>query len=174
MEYNEIENLLKRYFGGESTLEEEELLKQYFNQSGLPTEQRAMQEMFRYFVMAREEVVPPFDVTAEMNAVIGKEWDKEKRSRFKVIFVWLASTAAVLVISFGIYQYTDKQKTSIQVDTFKDPKLAYLEAKRALLMVSSTMNRHTTNLKYLADVDESFNHMKKIAEIDKVVNSVKK
>jgi len=35
------------------------------------------------------------------------------------------------------------------------------------------MNRNTASLKYLSEVDESFNHIKKVAEIDKVINSVK-
>ena len=172
MEYREIEELLNRYLEGESTLEEEAQLKEYFSRPGLSPEHHEMQEMFRYFAAANHEATPPFDINDELSAVIESEWKKENKNRFRRIIGWAASAAAVLAISFGIYSYLNKPQATIK-DTFKDPRLAYLETKRALLLVSNTMNRNTASLKYLAKVDESFNHMKKIAEIDKVVNSVK-
>jgi len=173
MEYNEIEDLLKRYLEGESSLEEEIRLKQYFGQPELPPEHRGMQEMFRYFVMAGKESAAPFDIAEELNSVIEKELNKEKRIRLRSLFVWVAGTAAILAISFGIYRYENKPQPFVK-DTFSDPQMAYLETKRALLMVSNAMNRNTASLRYLANVDKSFNHLKKIAEIDKVVSSVKK
>jgi hypothetical protein len=173
MEYHEIEELLNRYLEGESTLEEEAMLKQYFSQPELPPGHREMQELFRYFVATGKESDPPFDMTVEINSVIERELNKEHRSRFRLLFVWVAGTAAVLAVSFGIYRYTYRTPPVVN-DTFSDPKMAYLETKRALLMVSRAMNRNTASLKYLANIDKSFNKVQKISEIDKVVSSVKK
>jgi len=173
MEYHEIENLLNRYIEGESSLKEEALLKEYFSQPDLPPEQREMQEMFRYFVFAEKEAAPDFNIADELNAIIENESVRKSGSRLRLLYAWVGSAAAVLIISFGIYHFIEKPETVLK-DTYKDPKLAYLETKRALLMVSNVMNRNTANLKYLAKVDESFNHMNKISEIDKVFNSVKK
>jgi len=172
MEYSEIEELLNRYLEGETTLEEEALLREYFSQSGLSPKHLEMQEMFRYFADANHAAAAPFDITDELSAVIECEWKKETRNRFRHAFAWAGSAAAVLAISFGIYHYLNTSEATVK-DTFKDPRMAYLETKRALLLVSNTMNRNTASLKYLAKVDESFNHIKKITEIDKVVNSVK-
>jgi len=172
MEYHEIEEILNRYLEGETTLEEESLLKEYFSQTGLPADQHDLQEMFRYFNEARQESAPPFDVSANLNSLIDNEWKKETRTRFRQVLAWAVSAAAVLVLSFGIYQYLNKPETVVK-DTYKDPKMAYLETKRALLLISRTMNHNTANLRYLSKVDESFNHMKQISKIDKVVNSVK-
>lgn len=172
MEYQKIEEILNRYMEGESSLEEENLLKKYFSQPGLPPEQQEMKALFNYFTDAQREAIPDFDVSADLNSIIENEWKRETRNRFRRVLAWFGSAAAVLVLSFGIYQYLDKPESTIK-DTYKDPKLAYLETKRALLLVSRTMNRNTTNLKYLSKVDQSFDHMKKIAEIEKVVNSVK-
>jgi hypothetical protein len=172
MEYHEIEEILNRYLEGESTLEEEAMLKEYFSQPGLPEEQREMQDLFRYLNEARQESAPTFDVTANLNSLIEKEWQKETRNRFRRIIAWAGSAAAVLILSVGIFQYINKPEAVIK-DTYKDPKLAYLETKRALMLISRTMNHNTANLKYLSKVDESFDQMKKIAKIDKVVNSVK-
>jgi len=172
MEYQRLEELLERYLEGQSTLEEEALLKEYFSQAGLPPEQKEMQELFRYFANAGQVAASPFDMRNELNAALESEWKKETGSRFRRIFLWVGSAAAVIALSFGIYKYQNKPGPIVK-DTFTDPRLAYIETKRALLLVSRTMNRHTANLKYLAKIDESFKHASKIAEIDKVVNSVK-
>jgi hypothetical protein len=173
MEYNEIEKLLNRYLEGESTLEEEALLKEYFLQPGLPNEQSEMKELFRYLSEAKLESAPPFDITGELNAVIEKEWKKESTGRFRRAYAWAGSAAAVLVIAFGLFQFLIKPEAVVK-DTYKDPKLAYLETKQALMMVSRVMNHNTAKLKYLTKVDESFEQVQKIAKIDKVVNSLKK
>ncbi len=173
MEYNEIEKLLNRYLEGESSLEEEALLKEYFSKPGLPDYQNEMKELFGYLVEAKVESAPPYDVTSELNALIEKEWKKESAGRFRQVYAWAGSAAAVLVIAFGLFQFLNKPDT-LAKDTYKDPKLAYLETKHALMMVSRVMNHNTAKLKYLAKVDESFEQVQKIAEIDKVVNSLKK
>jgi hypothetical protein len=172
MEYHEIEKLLNSYLEGESTLEEEARLKEYFSQPGLLPEYSEMKELFRFFTAAEKATAPDFNIKDDLINVIEIESRRETRNRFRLLIAWAGSAAAILLILFGIYQYIDKPEATVK-DSFKDPKLAYIETKRALMLISNTMNRNTASLKYLAKVDESFNHMKKIAEIDKVVNSVK-
>jgi hypothetical protein len=172
MEYHAIEEILNRYLEGSTTLEEEALLKDFFSQPGIDPKYRELQEMFRYFAAAHHEDTPPFDATTVLNALIEKERKNETRNRFRHVYAWAGSVAAVLVLSFGLFQYLDKPEPPVK-DTFTDSRLAYIETKRALMKVSRAMNRNTANLKYLSKVDESFNQMKKIAKIDKVVNSVK-
>lgn len=172
MEYKEIEKLLNRYLEGESTLEEEVLIKEYFSQPGIPVEFYEMQEMFRYFQEAKQQSAPPFDITSELNAVIENEWKKETSNRFRHVYAWIGSAAAILVISFGLFQYLNKPEL-VMKDTYKDPKLAYLETKQALMKVSRVMNMNTAKLKYLSNVDASFDQVQKVAKIDQIVNSVK-
>lgn len=173
MEYRELEELLNRYLDGETTLEEEAFLKDYFSRPGLVQEHAEMQKLFRYFADKKNEAAPPFGFTDQLNSLIEGEAKKENRNRFRSFMAWAGSAAAVLFISFGIYQYISKPEALVK-DTFKDPKQAYLETKRALLLVSNTMNRKTASLKYLAKMDESFNQMRKIGKINKIVNSAKK
>lgn len=172
MEYHEIEELLNRYIEGETTLDEEAFLKDYFSQPGLSREHAELQEMFRYFADKKDEAIPPFNLNDQLNNLIESESKNENRNRFRHIIAWAGSAAAVLVISFGIYQYISKPDVLVK-DTYKDPKLAYIETKRALLLVSRTMNRNTANLKYLAKVDESIDHMRKMGEINKMVDAAK-
>jgi hypothetical protein len=172
MEYKEIEKLLKRYLEGESTLEEEAILKEYFLQPGLPSDQPEIQEMFRYFTEAKQDSTPAFDISNELNSVIESELKKESVNRFRHLYAWAGSAAAVMIISFGLFQYLHKPESEIK-DTYKDPKLAYIETKQALMKISRVMNRSAAKLKYLSNMDASFEQVQKVAKIDKIVNSVK-
>ncbi|MEI6062076.1 MAG: hypothetical protein WCR72_15345 [Bacteroidota bacterium] len=173
MEPKEIEKLLNRYLEGESTLEEEGLLKEYFAQPGIHGEHSEMKELFTYLLVARQESEPHFDITNALNAVVENEWKKVSEQRFRRIYAWIGSAAAVLVLSFGTFHYLNKAEPQVK-DSFKDPKLAYLETKQALMMVSKVMNHNTAKLRYLSKVDESFSQVQKIAQIENIVNSVKK
>jgi hypothetical protein len=172
MEYNEIEKVLNRYLEGESTLEEEAKLREYFSQPGLTEDQVEFREMFRYFAEAKQDSTPAFDITNELNSVIESEFKKESVNRIRHWYAWAGSAAAVLIISFGLFQYLQKPESEIK-DTYKDPKLAYIETRQALMKISKVMNKSTAKLKYLSNVDASIEQVQKIAKIDKVVNSVK-
>lgn len=172
MEYQEIEDLIKRYFEGESTLEEEARLKVFLAQPDVPAQYRELQAMFSYFAEEQKEAEPQFDVEAGLNALIDLESRKVSVKPIRRILAWAGSAAAVLVIAFGIYQFFVKPETVV-MDTYKDPQLAYLETKQALLKVSRVMNHSAKKLSYLSKIDESFGKMEKIKKIDKVVNSVK-
>jgi len=172
MEYKEIEHLLNKYLEGETTLQEEALLKEYFDRDDLPEHQPEIVDMFRYFASAQRQEAPPFDVNAELNGLVDRQWKKQTRYRFAPLARWVAGTAAVLAISFGLFQFLNKPETQLK-DTYNDPNLAYLQAKEVLLLVSNTMNRNTSKLRYLSAIDKSYSGIRQVAEIDKVVNSVK-
>jgi hypothetical protein len=172
MEYPEIEIILNSYLEGNSTLAEESILEEYFNGPDVAPHHDELRQLFRYYREARKESAPAFDVSSELNSLIEAEWKKETRHRFRSVIAWVGSAAALFILAFGMYRYT-REANTYPADTFKDPKLAYLETKKALLLVSRTMNHNTVNLQYLSKVDESFDHLGKVAQIEKVVNSVK-
>ncbi len=80
-----------------------------------------MKKLFNYFTEEQRETTPSFDITADLNSLIENEWKKETRSRFSRAAKWIGSAAAVLVLSFGIYQYMDKPEPAIK-DTYNDPQ----------------------------------------------------
>ena len=49
MDYKNINNLLEKYWEGESSLQEEETLKQYFNHGTVAPELEQYQSLFQYF-----------------------------------------------------------------------------------------------------------------------------
>ncbi|PSR56379.1 HEAT repeat domain-containing protein [Adhaeribacter arboris] len=53
MKWDNIEELLERYYDAETTLEEEDYLRAYFNQTEVPATLKAAQELFKYMETQR-------------------------------------------------------------------------------------------------------------------------
>ncbi|NVO19194.1 MAG: phage holin family protein [Bacteroidetes bacterium] len=171
MEYQEIDRLLNAYLEGNLSLEEEKYLREFLLAENLPVEFRGFKEMFSYFAERTQETYPDFDLTAQLNTLVENEWQKENKTRFRKLLLLSGSAAAVLIIALTALFFLNKPAPV--KDTFSDPKLAYMEAKRALLKVSLVMNRHNAKLKYLEKIDESFQKAGKLNKINEVLYTVK-
>jgi hypothetical protein len=172
MDYQNINEILEKYFEGNTTQEEENLIREYFLKTDLPVEHQYLKKMFHYFNEAKINSKPDFNVNAELNSIIDNQWKKESKIRFNRILKWSSSVAAIFILGIGIFHYYSKPSVKVK-DTFSNPDQAYIETKRALLYVSNCMNKNTSNLKYLAQIDKSYKKLSKIGEMDKIVNSLK-
>ena len=108
MEYNEIKNLLDKYFAGETSLEEEKKLSEYFAQGNVHKDFEEWKPLFAYF-------------SSEKNLTVSKDFDekilaqiRQKQSFPKIINWRWISVAAVFLLMLGVagvfYQRTDKNK----------------------------------------------------------------
>ena len=76
-------------------------------------------------------------------------------------FYWI-SAAAVILILLGLFLDTQIRRNSILLgrqDTFEDPYLAYVEAKKVLYLMSDKMNAARKPLKNVVKLDEGVNYM---------------
>jgi len=80
MDYKYIEQLLERYFAGETTLTEERILDAFFSQEEIPAELKEYQPLFTWKDTARidEQLSDGFD--ARMLSMIGAEEQKKTSS----------------------------------------------------------------------------------------------
>lgn len=161
MNLNEIEALLKRFYDGESSLDEEQRLRGYFNQEIIPDHLSSHQEQFRYYNFAREEKIPQSDLESDLIKRInqvntGKTYGKRHRA-----FYFVTGIAASILIFIGIYfQFiADHNNTAYSMeDTYEDPEAAYAEAKKALLIVSEKFNAGVNDFNKFS----SFNQYKEL------------
>ncbi len=172
MDYQNINELLEKYFEGNTSQEEEMLLKEYFSKSDIPARYQYLKQMFQYFNEEKTKGNPDFNINAEIKCTIENQWKNESRNKFNRIIKWSSSVAAIFILAIGIYNYFNKPSVSVK-DTFSDPDQAYIETKRALMYVSNCMNKNTSKLKYLAEIDKSYKKLNKLGEMDKIVNSLK-
>jgi hypothetical protein len=128
MESAKVEQLLERYFEGETTVTEEQQLRAYFTSTEVAPHLDAYVGMFSAFAKAQEDTfTAPISIPAK------------KRNRS-----WIASAAAVVLITVGIVAQMQPDKVSGHYED--NPELAVLKAKQSLILVSNMINQSTAQL----------------------------
>lgn len=97
MTTQEIQNLLDRYFEGETSLSEEALLKQYFQGNDVDPVFQAYQPFFRFLDSERQAALSP-----SFEEKILQTIRQEKQLRIRKITARLARVAALAVLLIGI------------------------------------------------------------------------
>ena len=77
MDYKYINQLLDRYWKGETSLEEEEILRAFFSQDELPAELKPYQALFSYEMGEAKQETLGDDFDQKMMAMIEDEYTKE-------------------------------------------------------------------------------------------------
>lgn len=98
-----IDELLNRYFEGETSAEEEQKLRRFFASGDVPENLSAYKPLFAYF---DEEIAAERDMAEEIWAEIAPEALPEKRFRLNrksVVYV-LSAVAACVLVFLGISQ----------------------------------------------------------------------
>lgn len=149
MEFKELEILLDEYFEGNTTLQGEQQIREFFRtNSDLPAKLVEIKEMFDFFQSESEKQVN-FQITPIFNE------QSLKKTNFKNILYLFSGIAASIVLLISILTYSDnpeEQKVYAYINgkPIMNEQVAKMEAKRALLLVSSNFNQGTENLKHLS------------------------
>lgn len=136
-----INQLLDKYWAGETTLEDEKILAAYFNTGQVDEDFKPFKPLFEYFDQQRQVSVDLEDQVMERI--------RSKRIETKVIrLTWKRALAVaaslILLVTAGIstYRYQlSKKDTLVMQDTFESPEEALEQTKAALLYLSNRMNR---------------------------------
>jgi len=136
MDSNEIKQLLEKYWNCETSLEEEQQLKEYFRGNNIPESFKETSELFRYFeTQKKDSLNHGFD--GEVMKRI-----KEERPQGKVVKMMFnvariaAGVVVVVAATYFVRQEIRKSYPPEIADTYSDPKLAFEETKKALMMIS--------------------------------------
>ena len=154
-----IEHLLEKYYNGETSLEEERKLRWYFQTHGFPERFQAEKRMHDYFQTKKKEILSP-GLTNKLSTLIDNH--SSNRSRMKTILLWAGSAAAVVIILLTVFlgnRETFSHREARFKDTYNDPMLAYLETRKALILVSEKLNEGTQNLQTLNKLDKGINNL---------------
>ncbi len=159
MEDHRIDELLSKYWEGETSLQEEQFLQQYFSSGSVREEHEAFAPLFQFFSHARED-----EMKTEIEIPVMEK--KEARTRSLPSLNWIVGIAASLVLLLGIFfssrnDDTLTQEEFVYEDTYESPELAYEEFKKAMYMVSSKMNKGmstaASTLEKMEPLDEILN-----------------
>lgn len=143
MELQKIEQLVQKYFQGETTLTEENELKKYFSGNDVAQHLEPYRSVFVYFTNAQKE---QFTQPVVLH---------NKKPNY---FMWLSVAATVVVmLGIGTFMYIENQKETQFVGcTAQDnPELVMRETQKALNLVSKHINTGIESVVYINEYENS-------------------
>ena len=147
MDSRQTEQLLEKYWNCETSLEEEQQLRGFFRSEGIPEGMKETADLFRYFDQQKKvqlsEASFDGDVVRKINAT------RPAAKTVKMYYNYARIAAGLVVVVAATYfvgQEVRKSYPAEVTDTYSDPKLAFEETKKALMMLSKGFGkaRHET------------------------------
>ncbi|MFN3840076.1 MAG: hypothetical protein ACK4RF_05145 [Cyclobacteriaceae bacterium] len=147
MDSNQLDELLKKYWACETSLEEEEQLRAYFRGGSVPGELTGTANLFRYFeAQKRGTLSDNFDALFLKRV---NETAPVKSGKVNTLISYslrIAAGVAVLVMAVFLVRQELRKPESVAVngelvDTFDDPQKAFEETKKALEIISKGFAR---------------------------------
>jgi hypothetical protein len=139
MVLDKIEQLLKKYDNGETSLQEEQQLKHYFTQETVAPHLEVYKSMFQYFLQTQQEQFT-------------KDVPLKPRKTF-TLYKWI-SVAAVAVIMLGVYTQVGNSRSFS--DLSDEELYAYNQTMKVFNLVSSKLNQGSENMNALNLVSSNF------------------
>lgn len=179
MTCNEIDKLLKSYLEGETSLAEEKILRDFFSRGDLPDKYKPYADMFMGFgAMASVQLE---------DRHFEKKWSKKvklhtRHGRSLSFFSqWYTITGVAATLLLAVVLFVPVKKLPVInlfshkiEDTFDDPRQAYAETVRALLIISDKINAGTNQMKDLEKLDEGLEDAGKMLTFNKGLKDANK
>jgi hypothetical protein len=156
MELNKIENILEKYFQGETSIAEENELKDYFSSSNVAQHLEQYQPIFGYFSQVKEQ-----KSTQELES-LARTGEAIPLQTKKRNVAWLSIAAsAVVLLGIGTYFYISENTTPIvaqsELGTYDNPEKAFAETQKALALLSNNVNVGIESVQYIKEYEQSKN-----------------
>ncbi|MDX6182484.1 hypothetical protein SGQ44_07540 [Flavobacterium sp. Fl-77] len=147
MELNNIENILEKYFQGETSIAEEKQLKDYFSSSNVAQHLEQYQPMFGYFSQVKEQ--------KSMQEI---PLQTKKRN---VAWLSIAASVAVLLAAGTFFYVSEKNTTPVvaqsELGTYDNPEEALEATQKALALLSNNVNVGIESVQYIKEYEQSKN-----------------
>jgi hypothetical protein len=175
MDIKKIKELLRKYYDGNTTLNEEELLKRYFiDNVDIPQELDAEKKQFEMYEKMKNAEAQIKDFEKDLESLIDKQKVKHADFNRRRAVFRIAAIAASLLILFGVYNtvkyFTGRPKYH---GTIEDPYLAYQETKRTLLYISEKLNYGTKELNNISKINEGMQKLEPVSRLDDGLEKLK-
>ncbi|HEX2920506.1 MAG TPA: sigma-70 family RNA polymerase sigma factor [Bacteroidales bacterium] len=161
MRKEEVDKLLDKYYQGISTTEEEQLLKDFFDNEEIPSGYEVEKSFFTNYSILSDTPEASADFEERIISAIDTIRSRDNKIT-KTKFI-LSGIAAGITILIGLLFFFSRNE---QIDTFKDPDLAYAETVKILYEVSAMMNSGTEALEPISSMN-----LKIVQGLDLVTNT---
>jgi len=158
----DIKQLLKKFYDGVSTPQEEHWLKEFFLKEEVVDDcWKVDQELFK--ALYQEEAELPAGISERLEQAIdnmGKSPQPAIKKR-RILSYWISSAAAIILLCVGLFFITKGSVEPQMADTFDDPVEAAIAAEKVLAFMSSQLNK---GFSQVADATHEFE------KVDQVLN----
>lgn len=150
-----IENLLNRYYEGETTLEEEKVLREFFSGKDIPPHLAEHAPLFSWASAEREETFEPeINLPADEPATV-------PLYRHRTVFTRITAIAATLLILFGIVfllrQAKEERSRELQA------RIAYEQTREALMILSVNLNTGIDQMQQLQNFQKGLERVQTLS-----------
>lgn len=160
MDSEKIDELLSRYWNCETSVEEEQQLRAYFRRPDLPEHLRETAALFRYFNAAQNESLAEATFDRQLMEKLSPK--KGKMSALVFNTMRIAAGIAVLVAAVWLVRMELRESTPpAMADTYSDPKMAFEETKKALLMISKSFGAAEEQARKISVFNEAQKNVRK-------------
>lgn len=147
MELDKIEDILEKYFQGETSIAEENQLKEYFSSPNVAQHLEQYKPMFGYFSQVREQ----------------KSTQEIPLKAKKRNVAWLSIAASVVVLlGIGTYFFVSEKNAApavaqSELGTYDDPEEALAATQKAWALLSNNVNVGIESVQYIQEYQQSKN-----------------
>lgn len=138
MDSEKIDLLLNKYWNCETSLEEEDQLRAYFRNDPVPDQYKETAALFRHFDEQKEKGLT--DASFD-RAVIRKIQPRRNGAISVLLYNSMRIAAGIVVLILAVWLVRMEVRKSAPADledTYDDPKIAFEETKKALMMISKS------------------------------------
>lgn len=170
MRNEEISRLIKKFYDGDSTEEDEKYLRALFI-GDKPPEGFETEKEFILFCMSGGPIKGPSpDLEDRILSRVDDSGGKGlifKSGRYLILMI--SSAAAVIIMLIGTYFFLESRNS--YRDTFSDPEIAYAETMKILMDVSVRLNKGTSALEPVGKLSSVTDmSIEKINESSELIN----
>ena len=169
---NKIEQMLKAFYNGDTTPEEEALLLNFFNNKDLEEKWHTDRDIL-IALHDSSDITLPVGISERIDNVIDNHIAETSfhenetvhkkiplYSKTRRLFIAVVSSAAAILIFIGIFFATeDRHKPDIIADTYTNPEEAAIAAEKALMLVSTKLNQGLSSLEKVQDSVDKTNEL---------------
>lgn len=173
MNLRKIEHLIEKYENGETSIDEEHQLKAFFLYEEVPVHLRSYSDIFTFFDISGKEEISNPNFDDEFLKAIEEDKTVSIHSFDKRRIYSLVAMAATVLLLFGLYfKYGTTEK--MYHDTYQDPKLAYAETKKVLMMVSGNLNSGVSELQNVSEFNKGLKNLRTLNTFEKGMKNFEK
>jgi hypothetical protein len=161
MDSKNIKDLLERYWNCETSLEEEQSLREFFRGREIPEQFKETATLFQYFDNQKKQELADSGFEHQvLKKVKAPKEGKVVKLMYNAMRI-AAGVAVLLVATFLVRNEIRETTPQAAADTYDDPKLAFEETKKALMMISKSFGTAEDKAKKLNMFNEAQKQVQK-------------